>query len=109
LAMSPVGAFAIPLIIAHEMYTASKTPGDLIVAVGDHQVHNAQEFSEEVRHYQPGDTVKFSVLRNGKPMEVAVQLEEEPTDIPETTAGRPGMPASRGSLNRPVGIAVSVP
>jgi S1-C subfamily serine protease len=51
----------------------------LIVAVGDHQVHDAQEFSEEMRHYQPGETVSFSVVRGGKPLHIAVQLEEEPS------------------------------
>jgi hypothetical protein len=79
LAMSPVGPFAIPLAIAHDMYTSRRSPGDLIVAVGDHQVHDAQEFSEEMRHYQPGDTVSFSVVRGGKPVQLTVQLEEEPS------------------------------
>jgi hypothetical protein len=79
LAMSPVGPFAIPLAIAHDMYMSRQSPGDLIVAVGDHQVHDAQEFSEEMRHYQPGETVSFSVVRGGKPLHIAVQLEEEPS------------------------------
>ena len=79
LAMSPIGPFAIPLAIAHDMYTSHQSPGDLIVAVGDHQVHDAQGFSEEMRHYQPGETVSFSVMRGGKPLQIAVQLEEEPS------------------------------
>jgi PDZ domain-containing secreted protein len=91
------------------MYSASQSPGDLIVAVGDRQVHDAQEFSEEIRRYQPGDAVTFSVLRKGKPMQVAVQLEEEPMDIPEPTARGGSLPASRGVLNGPVGISISVP
>lgn len=79
LAMSPVGPFAIPLAIAHDLYTSRQSPGDLIVAVGDHQIHDAQEFSEEMRRYQPGETVSFSVMRGGKPLQVTVQLEEEPS------------------------------
>lgn len=79
LAMSPVGPFAIPLAIAHDMYTNHQSPGDLIVAVGDHQIHDAQEFSEEMRRYQPGETVSFSVVRGGKPLQIAVRLEEEPS------------------------------
>jgi S1-C subfamily serine protease len=78
LAMSPVGAFAIPLAIAHDIYTSRQSPGDLIVAVNDRPVHDAQEFSEEMRRYQPGDTVSFSVMRSGKPLQITVQLEEEP-------------------------------
>ena len=78
LAMSPAGPFAIPLAIAHDMYMGRQSPGDVIVAVGDHPVRNAQEFSEAMRRYQPSETVSFSVLRNGKPLQISVQLEEEP-------------------------------
>ncbi len=79
LAMSPAGPFAIPLAIAHDIYTSRQSPGDLIVAVGDHPIRDAQEFSEEMRRYQPGDTVSFSVMRGGKPLQLTVQLEEEPS------------------------------
>lgn len=79
LMMSPVGPFAMPLVIAHDMYRASQAPGDLIVAVGDQQVHDSLEFSQEMRRYQPGDTVTFSVLRSGKSLQIPVQLEEEPS------------------------------
>jgi PDZ domain-containing protein len=79
LAMSPAGPFAIPLAIAHDMYMNRQTPGDLIVAVNNQPVHNAQEFSEVMRHYQPRETVTFSVLRGGKATQISVQLEEEPS------------------------------
>jgi S1-C subfamily serine protease len=79
LMMSPVGPFAMPLVIAHDMYKASRSPGDLIVAVGDQQVRDAVEFSQEMRRYQPGDTVTFSVVRKGKPLQIPVQLGEEPS------------------------------
>jgi S1-C subfamily serine protease len=76
--MSPAGPFAIPLAIAHDVYMGRHTPGDVIVAVGDRSVRTAQEFSEAMRRYQPSETVSFSVLRKGKPMQISVQLEEEP-------------------------------
>ncbi|MCS6925129.1 MAG: PDZ domain-containing protein [Candidatus Binatia bacterium] len=78
LAMSPAGPFAIPLAIAHDMYTNRHPPGDLIVAVDNQPVRNAQEFSDKLRAYRPGDTVVFSVVRAGKPLQLSVQLEEEP-------------------------------
>lgn len=78
LAMSPAGPFAIPLAIAHDMYTNRHPPGDLIVAVDNQPVRDAQEFSDKLRSYQPGDTVVFSILRAGKPGQISVQLEEEP-------------------------------
>ena len=78
LAMSPAGPFAIPLAIAHDMYMTKQTPGDVIVAINNQPVHNAQEFSEALRRYRPQETVVFSVLRAGKPLQISVQLEEEP-------------------------------
>ena len=78
LAMSPAGPFAIPLAIAHDMYMTRQTPGDVIVAINNQPVHNAQEFSEVMRRYKPQETVVFSVLRGGKPVQISVQLEEEP-------------------------------
>lgn len=79
LAMSPAGPFAIPLAIAHDMYMNHQSPGDVIVAVGDRPVRDAQEFSDAMRRYQPHDTVSFSVLRGGKSVQLSVQLEEEPS------------------------------
>ncbi len=78
LAMSPAGPFAIPLAIAHDMYTNRHPPGDLIVAVKDQPVRNAQEFTETMQRYQPGDRVPFKVLRQNKLLQITVALEEEP-------------------------------
>jgi len=78
LAMSPAGPFAIPLAIAHDMYTNRHPPGDLIVAIKDQPIRNAQEFTETMQRYQPGDRVPFKVLRQNKLLEITVALEEEP-------------------------------
>jgi hypothetical protein len=79
LAMSPAGPFAIPLAIAHDMYMNRQSPGDVIVSVDNQSVSNAQEFTNVMRRYKPQDTVSFSILRGGKPMQLSVQLEEEPS------------------------------
>jgi len=78
LAMSPAGPFAIPLAIAHDMYTNRDTPGDLIVSINNTPTPDAQEFTEVMRQYKPGDNVSFSIVRAGKPMQISVRLEEEP-------------------------------
>ena len=78
LAMSPAGPFAIPLAIAHDMYTNRHPAGDLIVAVKDQTIRNAQEFTEAMQRYQPGDRVPFKVLRQNKYLQITVALEEEP-------------------------------
>ena len=77
LAMSPAVLFAIPLI-AHDMYTNRDVPGDLIVSINNTPTPDAQEFTEVMRQYQPGDNVSFSIVRAGKPMQISVTLEEEP-------------------------------
>jgi S1-C subfamily serine protease len=81
LTMSPVGPFAMPLLIAHNMYSANHqaSAGDVIVAIGDRQVRDAVEFSQEMHRYQPGDTVTFSILRQGKSLQLPALLEEEPS------------------------------
>jgi S1-C subfamily serine protease len=82
--MSPAGAFAIPLTIAHQVYTNRKAlapvdlPGDLIVAVDDKPIQDAQAFSQALGSYEPGDRVSFSIIRAGKPFQIAVTLEREP-------------------------------
>ena len=78
LAMSPAGPFAIPLAIAHDMYTNRHPAGDLIVAIKDQTIRNAQEFTEAMQRYQPGDRVPFKVLRQNKYLQITVALEEEP-------------------------------
>ncbi len=78
LAMSPAAPFAIPLAIAHQMYTHRDAPGDLIVSINNTPTPDAQAFTEVMRQYQPGDSVSFSIVRAGKPMQIAVTLEEEP-------------------------------
>jgi len=73
------GPFAPLIILTYAMLTSRQSPGDLIVAVGEQQVHDSVEFSQEMRRYQPGDTVTFSILRDGKSLQIPVQLEEEPS------------------------------
>ena len=84
LSMSPAGAFAIPLTIAHQVYTNRNAHapvdlhGDLIVAVDDKPIRDAQTFSRTPSFYEPGDRVSFSIIRAGKPLQISVTLEHEP-------------------------------
>lgn len=81
LAMSPAGPFVMPLAIAHDIYKNRHHPaGDLIVAVENATVRNAQEFTAAMQRYQPGDRVPFQVLRKNQPLQIAVTLEEEPLE-----------------------------
>jgi S1-C subfamily serine protease len=52
------------------------SPGDVIQAVDGKKVTNAGELNAAIREHKPGDTVKLTIYRDGKPMEVNVQLGE---------------------------------
>jgi hypothetical protein len=80
LVMSPAAPAIVPLALAHEMFLACRPRGDIIVAIGDHLVRNAQDFNDEMRRYRPGEQVTFSVKRCGKPAQITAQLEEEPAE-----------------------------
>jgi S1-C subfamily serine protease len=82
LVMSPAAPAIVPLAIAHEMFFTCRPRGDVIVAIGDRLVRNAQDFNDEMRRYRPEEQVTFSVKRCGKPAQITVQLEEEPVERP---------------------------
>ena len=78
LTMSPAGPFVMPLAAAHQLYKARNPPGDVIVAVDDTRVVNAQEFTQAMQRFAPGDRVDFTVVRKKEPRVVRVTLEAEP-------------------------------
>ena len=80
LVMSPAAPAIVPLAIAHEMFLTCRPRGDVIIAIGDRLVRNAQDFNDEMRRYRPGEQVTFSVRRCGKPAQITAQLEEEPAE-----------------------------
>ena len=58
---------------------AGIAPGDVIVRVGDRQVHHAQDVTSVVIGGEPGEHVAIDFVRNGKRATVAVQLAPMPT------------------------------
>ncbi len=79
LVLSPAAPLAIPLAIAHDVYHSRQDLGDLIVQVNGQPVRSAQEFTEIMRRFGPGDTVSFKVLRGKKLVQLTARLEEEPS------------------------------
>ena len=47
---------------------------DLIVAIEHKRVKNVEELLTEVEKHQPGQTIRVTVIRNGQPTDVRVQL-----------------------------------
>ena len=52
--------------------------GDIIVALGDAPIENTGDLLGALRDYQPGDTVKLTVVRNGDKQTLDVTLGERP-------------------------------
>ena len=50
--------------------------GDLIVAIDDQRVENEQDLSEMMNNHRAGDTVKVTIYRGKKKMDVSVALGE---------------------------------
>lgn len=56
-------------------------PGDVLVRFDDQLLVNFDQFRSLVQMRRPGDTVKFSVLRNGSAMTVPVRLAVRPAGV----------------------------
>ena len=61
--------------------TAGVKAGDLIVAIDKEQVFNSSDVQEIIRDLDKGDTVRLSLIRDRKPLElrVKVELDEGPS------------------------------
>jgi len=60
----------------YEYQTIDRAAADMIVAVDGQPIKTADDFLGIVEAKQPGEQVVITVLRNGQPRQVAVQLEE---------------------------------
>ena len=50
--------------------------GDLIVAIDDQKVEDEQDLSQMMNNHRAGDTVKITIYRNKKKIDVSVTLGE---------------------------------
>jgi len=64
-------------------------PEDVIVEVGGEPVGYVAELQAKIAEHHPGDRVTLGIYRDGKPMEVSIQLQEAPiNERPTRTAER---------------------
>ena len=52
--------------------------GDIVIAAGKDEVQSSGDLISALRNYQPGDTVKLTVVRNGEKTQLQVNLAESP-------------------------------
>jgi serine protease Do len=59
--------------------------GDVVLSIGETELHNVRDLSLQLYQYAIGDTVKLEILRNGKRSSVTVTVTEK-SDDPERFA-----------------------
>ena len=57
---------------------AGVQPGDVIVGVGDTDVDTVEQFLAELRGLEPGQRVRFNVVRNGEEQNLNIEIGERP-------------------------------
>ena len=56
--------------------------GDVITAVDGHAVRSMADVDDLISRHRPGDGCAITLLRDGKPLTVQVQLTERPASVP---------------------------
>jgi serine protease Do len=54
--------------------------GDILVALDHNPIRDQQDYQTLITDYTPGDTITFSLIRNGKPLDIKVTAEEFSTE-----------------------------
>ena len=64
--------------------------GDVIIEVNDQTVHTPSELQINIASRSPGETVKLTLIRDGRKRNINVRLEEMPSDEPVIAQGKTG-------------------
>ena len=56
--------------------------GDVVAAVNGHKIVSETDLPQVIAQYQPGDTVKVEIVRDGSTQDVDVKLGERPQTVP---------------------------
>jgi len=70
------GVYVTDVIAGSPAAQANLQQGDIITQIGDVQISSDNRFLNALFAYQPGDTVKIEVIRNGNKVELSVKLGE---------------------------------
>ena len=73
------------LLIPALDYTAIGQSYDLIIGVDGSRVRNFLDFQDRTRNIQPGETIYLSVVRDGKRLQLSVQLPAAPPNMTQAT------------------------
>lgn len=68
-------------------------PGDHVTKIGEHSPKDWAEAVQVIRSYKPGETVPFTLVRDGKELTVAIKLGANPADANRPLVGLEGKDA----------------
>ena len=87
----PAGAYVAEVNEGSCAEKAGVEVGDIIVALGEHEVENYTDLKAALRKFEAGDTTTITVYRSGQNLDLTITLDEKPQE--EVSAGSQ-MPSS---------------
>ena len=74
----PAGAYVHEVTRGYCAAKAGLQAGDIIIALGEHQVSSLNTLSRALRNFKGGDTSTITVWRGGKQIELTITFDEKP-------------------------------
>lgn len=83
---SGIGAYVVSVEADGSAYTAGVRAGDIIMALGDHQVTSVEYLTKVLKNFKVGDTTTVTVLRNRKLLDLTITFAEKPQISPAASS-----------------------
>jgi serine protease Do len=87
---------------------AGMQAADIIVGINGETVRDGDHLVQVISAAQPGSTVKLKVLRDGKPVELAVKVADRADVLADNGPGGPASPESSEGEAAPAKLGISV-
>lgn len=88
----PTGAYVATTVEGAAADRAGVRPKDIIIKLGDYDVHTVTDLTRALRHFKANDTTTITVIRSGQIIELSITLDEKPRDSSSSNQGTPQMP-----------------
>lgn len=79
--------------------------GDTILKADGESISDARDLSKKIAHIAPGKSINIDIVRNGKPMTVAVKIGTMPSDPKMASNAEPAAPTDLAALGLKLGPA----
>lgn len=96
---SGVGAYVVSVESDGSAYAAGIRAGDIIMALGDHQVTSVEYLTKALKNFKVGDTTTVTVLRGRKLVDLTITLAEKPRTTQPTSSETPSSSQSPSNDN----------